>query len=160
MICDEVDAPRHLLAAGDVLTAARRAEQTAVTADPAAKAQLLALAVEARGLAAGARLRLDAAAALLAVNQPVPAVTIIDQLDSADPVTRAEACWYRSQAAWLAGDEALAERHCDEALSLAAGTGSTIEVRLLIERGTQRVRTRLGDPSVIDDAQRCLVGRQ
>ena len=69
-------------------------------------------------------------------------------------MTRAEAGWYRSQAAWLTGDEARADRLCVEALALVEGTGEPIETRLLVELATQRARTRLGDPTVIDDAER------
>ena len=153
-LCDDTDAARHLAAAGDAEAAAERAERAATAASPAQRAQLLALAVDARGPAASDRLRLDAAAALIAANQPATAEAIVDPVLDSDAATRAEAGWYRSQAAWLAGDEALADRRCVDALALVEGTGETIETRLLVELVTQRVRTRLGDPTVIDDAQR------
>ncbi len=150
--CDDADAARHLLAAGDGPGAAERAERAAATAAPADQAQLLALAVDARGGTATARLRLDAAAALLAANQPATASAIVSTLTDGDRRTTAEAGLYRSQAAWLAGDESTADLLCAEALSLVEGSGEAIETRLLVELVTQRVRTRTGDASVIDDA--------
>ena len=154
VVCDDADAARHLAAAGDEKAAAERAERAATTASPAQRAQLLALAVQARGPTADARLRLDAAAALIAVNQPSEAEAVVAGLADAGGVTRAEAGWYRSQAAWLTGDEARADRLCVEALALVEGSGEPIETRLLVELATQRARTRLGDPTVIDDAER------
>ena len=151
-VCDDADAARHLLAAGQREAAADQAERAARTASPAEAAQLLALAVEARGHDAGVRLRLDAAAALIAVNQPAAADSIAAGVEAATSTERAEAGWYRSQAAWLQGDEQAAERHCDEALALVKGSGAPIETRLLLERVSQRVRVRLGDATVIDDA--------
>jgi DNA-binding CsgD family transcriptional regulator len=152
-VCADADAARHLLAAGQYAAAADVAERAAVGAPPAVAAQLLALAVEARGPEAPVRLRLDAAAALLAVNQPVQADAIAAGVDHHAPAAhRAEAGWCRAQAAWLRRDETEAERHCDDALALVQGSGAPIETRLLIERVNQRVRVRLGDPSVIDDA--------
>ncbi len=63
-----------------------RAERAATTASPAERAQLLALAVEARGPTADAQLRLDAAAALIAVNQPAEAEAVLARLTDADRV--------------------------------------------------------------------------
>ena len=151
-VCDAADAARHLLAAGQREAAADQAERAARTASPAEAAQLLALAVEARGHDAAVRLRLDAAAALIAVNQPTAADSIAAGVEAATSTERAEAGWYRSQAAWLQGDEQAAERHCDEALVLVKGSGAPIETHLLLERVSQRVRVRLGDATVIDDA--------
>ena len=54
----------------------------------------------------------------------------------------------------MTGDKARADRLCVEALALVEGTGEPIETRLLVELATQRARTRLGDPTVIDDAER------
>lgn len=153
-ISDGADAARHLLAAGEPLAAAERAERVATDASPAQRAQLLALAVDARGANAGARLRLDAAAALIVANQPAAAERMVSPLVELDAVTCAEAGLYRSQAAWLAGDEALADRRCNDALALVDATGTAIETKLRVELVTQRVRTRLGDSSVIDDAHR------
>ena len=51
-VCDEVDAARHLLAAGEHAAAAALAAQAAATAPPATAAHLLAMAVEASGDAA------------------------------------------------------------------------------------------------------------
>jgi DNA-binding CsgD family transcriptional regulator len=152
-VCGDVDAVRHLLAAGEHDAAAELAVRAAATAPAAPAAHLLAMAVEARGHAADVRLRLDAAAALLAVNQPATADSIAAGVDDTAPlVDRAEAGLYRAQAAWLEGDERAAERHCDDALALVRGSGAAIETRLLVERVNQGVRLRLGDPSVIDDA--------
>ena len=152
-VCDDMDAARHLLAAGEHAAAAEHAEHAASTAPPAAAAQLLAMAVEASGDAATVRLRLDAAAALIAVNQPTTADSIAAGVDeTASAADRAEAGLYRSQAAWLMRDEREAERHCQDAIALVRQSGTPIETRLLVERVNQGVRIRLGDPSVIDDA--------
>ena len=93
------------------------------SAAPAEAAQLLAMAVEARGDDASVRLRLDAAAALIAVNQPAAAADALAAGfdDGANVAERAEAGWYRSQAAWLKRDERAAARHCDDALALVRG---------------------------------------
>ena len=85
-VCDDADAARHLAAAGDEEAAAERAERAATTASPAERAQLLALAVEARGPTASARLRLDAAAALIAVNQPAEAEAVVGPAGRCRPV--------------------------------------------------------------------------
>ena len=80
-VCDDADGARHLLAAGDHVGAAERAERAAETSTTAAAAQLLALAVDARGDTADVRLRLDAAAALIAANRPATAEAIVAPLD-------------------------------------------------------------------------------
>ena len=85
-VCDGADLARHLLAAGQREAAADEAERAAATAIPAEAAQLLALAVEARGNGAAVRLRLDAAAALIAVNQPATANFIAAGVEAATSV--------------------------------------------------------------------------
>ena len=86
VVCDDADAARHLAAAGDEEAAAECAERAATTGSPAERAQLLALAVEARGPKAGARLRLDAAATLIAVNQPAEAEAVVALAGRCRPV--------------------------------------------------------------------------
>ena len=150
---DDADAARHLLAAGDVDGAATAAERAAQSAPPASRAQLLSLAVDARGRSAPAALRLDAATALLAVHRPGLALAVLADVETEDQVVLAEVGWRRAQSAWLNGDEAAAESQCEQALALVDASGAPVEVRLRVERVAQRVRTRVGDPCVIEEAE-------
>ena len=86
VVCDDADAARHLAAAGDEKAAARarrtrRDDGFARPAGPAARPRRAG-----RGPTAEARLRLDAAAALIAVNQPSEAAAVVAGLADAGGV--------------------------------------------------------------------------
>jgi DNA-binding CsgD family transcriptional regulator len=151
--CADEDAAHHHLLAGDRARAAAVAIRAAESADAGTRAALLALAVEALGCAAEDELRLRACAALIAAHRTARADEIAATVASRDPEIQATAAWYRSQAAWLDGDVQRAERWIDHGCALVAGRGSDAEVHLLVERATQEVRLRVGDPAVVELAR-------
>ncbi len=152
---DDARAAHHLLALGSDAEAADRAECAAATAAQPDRAELLALAVRARGSSAPNRLRLSAAAALLEASRTNDADDVAAAVDNSNPSETAEALLYRSQAAWLHGDRIAAAEYCAQGLSVAPES-DPVHTVLVIEQASQAVRTRVGDPSLVDAARVAL----
>lgn len=161
-IGDDSDAARHHLALGELDQAAAIAEAAASGADPSARADLLALAVEARGTDSPARLRLDAADALLAAHRTAEALRIVDADEFGraaggdDAQAAAAAAFRRAQALWLDGLIDRAIEQIEIAVAATTGAGTDLEVRAVVERALFLVRVRVGDPSVIGVADHAL----
>ncbi len=151
----DADAARHLLALGEFSEAARTAQRAATDADPQARADLLALAVDAYGDGAPVELRLEAADAMLVAHRTADARRLVEPIGR-DCASFAQVALRRARAAWLDGrvDEALAE--AEAAVESAEGSGSVVEVEAVVERALLLVRIRVGDPDIIAIADEAL----
>jgi DNA-binding CsgD family transcriptional regulator len=151
------DAARHFRDLGDLAHAAASAETAASGATPTERAALLELAVDCLGPATPPDLRLRAADASIAAYRPQTARRLaVGVGEESDPATAAEAGLYLARAAWLESDWSGARATVDEALARVAGTGTPIEARLLVEQAGQAVRTRVGDPAIVELADQAV----
>ena len=134
VVADDGEAARHWQLGGDRARAYEAAMRAATqTVRPGEEAAHLGIAAAcATGPDADA-LRLRAAHALERAHDWDGMTAVLDLLATADGPTRAEACLLRARSAWTAGDEDGLRRWLDEGLALVRGTGSDVEVRLLIE---------------------------
>ncbi len=118
---------------------------------------MLSLATLARGDAAPHRLRLDTAAALLAASRPLDADAVAATVYGGRACDNAEGLLYRSQAAWLRGDTEAAAQHCSAArVEVAGSPADPIVASIVVEQAQQLVRTRVGDPSLVEMARTAL----
>lgn len=151
---EPADAARHHLELGNLTEAARLAQLGAEGADPATRAFLLTVAADALGADAPCELLLRAADAMITAHRPADARRFAGAV-TGDDATMAAAGLQLARAQWLDGDSTGAERHLDRALGLVAGSGSALEAQLIVERAAVAVRTRVGDPAIVqiaDDA--------
>ncbi|MFI5043996.1 MAG: LuxR C-terminal-related transcriptional regulator [Acidimicrobiales bacterium] len=147
------DAARHYLAAGRRDLAAEAALSGAQQALGGERARLLLLAADALGPAASARVRLDAAGALIAAHRGLEADRLgqsVDRDATATAEEHAEAGLMRSRAAWLRGDAAAADALGRAAVKLVAGTDSPVEAHLLVDAATRDIRAHPGDRRLLD----------
>lgn len=156
---DPADAARHHLALGDLDAAARCALEAADTADLPTRSQLLAIAAEALGERAGDELLLRAADAMITAHRTADARRFAGAVGG-DETTRAEAGLHLARAAWLDGDPHGALELAEQALARIAGSGSSVEARLVVERASMLVRTRVGDPAIIAIADEALAAAE
>lgn len=128
------EAARHHALAGETGLAHRHALGAAhAAARPGERAGHLRLAAEcATGQEADA-LRLEAALALDAALDWPGVVAVLEQLKAPDDRVRAWSALLRARAAWVGGGAEAVRSALVEGLSLAAGTGTEIEVRLRVE---------------------------
>jgi DNA-binding CsgD family transcriptional regulator len=129
------EAARHYERAGEPdrahSAALRAAEATAL---PAERASHLALAAATATGPAADELRLRAALALEQAHDWEAMIGVLAGLDRTVPRMQAWAHLLRARGSWTAGDAEGLRANLDAGLALVAGTGSEIEVRLLIER--------------------------
>lgn len=148
-----VEAARIHLALGQRSEAARAAQDAAVGADPAMRADLLELAADALGPDAPPSLLLDAADAALDAHRATTARALAarahDMEGSGDGRVRAAAGLRLARAAWLDGDAHGAADIVDQSLAAVRGTGSVEEIELVVERAFVAVRLRVGDPDIV-----------
>ena len=131
---DPGEAARHYALAGDrvaAFAAARRAAGSATR--PGERARHLAIAASCADGREADALRLEAAAALEDANDWPALSALLDQLRGAPPEVRAAAALIQARAAWRAGDPDGLRAALDEGLALVGGTGTDVEVRLLVE---------------------------
>ena len=154
---DDGDAARHYMAIGDRTAAADCAERAASLVAAPERADLLSLATLARGDAAPHRLRLDTAASLLGASRPLDSDAVAATVHGGRSCDNAEALLYRSQAAWLRGDTAAAAALCSAARAeVATSPTEPIVAIIVVEQAQQLVRTRIGDPALVDMARAAL----
>ncbi len=144
---DPGEAARHHAAAGERGDAQRKALVAAERATtPGERAAHLAVAVDACGRDVEAdRLRLTAAGALVEAGDSEGAERALAGLSSTRPLDRAEAQLLRWRARWAARDLEGGLRAWEEGMTLASGTRSEVELRLLIE-GARRAWRLHDDP--------------
>ncbi|HEY2297689.1 MAG TPA: LuxR C-terminal-related transcriptional regulator [Jatrophihabitans sp.] len=132
---DEGEAARHFQLAGrpqDAFAAAMRA--AAATGRPGEQAAHLAIAAECASGPEADDLRLRAAEALERTHDWDGMVRALDRIDPDNTEAQAFACLLRARGAWTAGDNEGLRRQLEQGLALVGGTGSDVEVRLLIEQ--------------------------
>ncbi len=135
MVGDDAEAARHHHLAGETAlahSAALRAAATAVR--PAELASHLALAAATADGPEADALRLRAARALEQAHDWDGMVRVLKLLDPGNTEAQAWACLLRARGAWAAGDVAGLRTALDAGLTLVGGSGSEVEVGLLIER--------------------------
>jgi DNA-binding CsgD family transcriptional regulator len=132
-LTDAGEQARHYRLAGareHAFEAAMRAAQ--LTRRPVEQAAHLAIAAEC-AVGPADELRIRAAEALERVHDWDAMVRVLDLIDPDNRDAEATACLLRARSAWTAGDSAGLRQMLDAGLDLVRGTGSEIEVRLLIE---------------------------
>lgn len=129
------DRARHLAAAGRTEAAHVAALEAAATAaTPGERAAHLALAASHATGADADALRLEAAQGLYDLRRLEDAERLLGEVEGTDPQTRAHAYLLEKLVALNAGETERAERAIEEGLKLVAGSGSPIEIRLLVAR--------------------------
>jgi DNA-binding CsgD family transcriptional regulator len=132
---DEGEAARHYRLAGARQAAYDAAVRAAAGSDRAGeRAAHLAIAAECAEGPDADQLRLRSAEALEHVHDWDAMVRVLDLIDPDDRDAQAMSHLLRGRGAWTAGDTAGLRQMLDAGLDLVRGTGSTVEVRLLIEQ--------------------------
>lgn len=138
----DAEAARHHLDGGEAAKARERALAAAArTTDLAGRADLLCTAVEAAELLGDrdARLRLDAAAALVAAGRWRDAAELAAVVRG-EPSIEAEAALHRGRALWFAGRIDEARDAFGLGRERASGRNADLDVRLAVERAYLEVR--------------------
>jgi DNA-binding CsgD family transcriptional regulator len=132
VVSDEGERARHFQLAGARDEAFAAAMKAAADTDrPGEQAAHLGIAA---ACASGSdALRLRAAVALERVHDLDAMTAVLDLIDTANRDASAEACLLRARAAWSTRDTEGLRRHLDQGLALVGGTGTDVEVKLLIE---------------------------
>ncbi|MDT4919264.1 MAG: hypothetical protein QOI15_166, partial [Pseudonocardiales bacterium] len=131
---DPGEAARHHALAGDrkaALAAATRA--AAATTRPGERASHMAIAASCADGPDADALRLEAAHALETADDWPALSVLLDQLRAGPPEVRAAAALIRARAAWRSGDPDGLRSALAEGFELVGGTGSDVEVQLLVE---------------------------
>jgi DNA-binding CsgD family transcriptional regulator/tetratricopeptide (TPR) repeat protein len=132
---DDGEAARHHALAGERRAAHDAALRAAeATKLPGERASHLAVAAANADGPHADDLRVAAAWALEEAHDWPALSALLEQLNNAEPLVRANANLIRARAAWRAGDPEGLRTAIDEGLVLASGTGTDVEVRLRIER--------------------------
>jgi DNA-binding CsgD family transcriptional regulator len=132
---DDGEAARHYAAAGEPDRAHAAAMRAAEAAErPGERASHLGVAATCASGPEADELRLRAARALDEAHDWDAMVTVLDQIHSEDPESRAWSWLLRARGAWAAGDAEGLRVAIAEGLGLVGGTASDVEVRLRIEQ--------------------------
>lgn len=135
VVRDDGEAARHYRLGGAPEQAYEAAMRAAQHSDRAVeRAAHLAIAAQCAAGPTADGLRLQAAEALEHVHDWDAMVRVLDLIDPGNRDARATAYLLRGRSAWTAGDSAQLREMLDAGLALVRGTGSEVEVRLLIEQ--------------------------
>jgi DNA-binding CsgD family transcriptional regulator len=132
---DDGEAAHHYRLAGARQAAYEAALRAAQRSERAGEqAAHLAIAAECASGPTADELRLRAAEALEHVHDWDGMVRVLDLIDPDNRDAQAMSFLLRGRGAWTAGDSVRLRQMLDAGLELVRGTGSTVEVRLLIEQ--------------------------
>ncbi len=153
--CDDVDAAAHWAALGEDERAVACARRAADEGEPATQADMLVLAVQVLGARTSLELRLEAADALLRGHRPAEARDVLEGVGGG-PVEIAELGLRGVRALWMEGRSADALEQVDRLLAEVVEAPDELRARLAVERAHMLVRTRAGDPSIVEVANTAL----
>ena len=137
LLPDPGESGRHHAEAGEDAEAYAKAMEAAARAEtPGEQAAHLALAASCSSGVEADRLRLRAAAALQDGRDYAGVEQLLDALESSDALVRAEAGHLRFRSRWVHRDFSGARAALEEGLADVRGSGSPVEVRLLLEEAS------------------------